>query len=109
MSKPSWRDALGNDKEQKRAVVLRTDASGQSHVVGVAEGAEAEAVIAKARASGVEVRRDQDQVEDLLGPDSRESNVPPEIYELMSTIIGFAQELNDQWISPSGADLQGEG
>ena len=61
-------------------------------------------VIAKAQASGVEVRQDGEQVEQLLRPESSESNVPPEIYELMSTIISFAQELNEQWVSPPGSE-----
>ena len=106
MSKPNWLDALEGEKEKepKRAVILCTDASGQSHVVGVAEGAEAEAVIARAQETGVEVRRNAPQLDELLQPASAESNVPPEIYELMSTIISFAQELNEQWVRPQGVE-----
>ena len=86
--------------EPKRALILREDAQGQSRVVGIVEGADAEAVIAKAQASGVEVRKDAQEVEQFLRPQAEESNVPQEVYDLMATIIGFAQELNEQWSRP---------
>lgn len=94
MSKPSWQDAL-------KAVVVETTADGRSRVVASKEGAEAEELIAKARSSGVEVRKDAKEVDQLLRRESGDSNIPPEIYELMSTIITFAQELNDQWTDGS--------
>lgn len=69
-----------DEQAPKRAVVMGKDAAGQARVVGIVEGAEAEAVIAKAQASGVEVRKDAAQVDRLLGPGEGtglpESNVP---------------------------------
>ena len=97
-----------DEQAPKRAVIMGRDAAGQARVVGIVEGAEAEAVIAKAQASGVEVRKDAAQIDRLLSQGGEatgapESRVPAEIYELMATIIGFAQELNEQWIQvPSG-------
>ena len=102
MSKPSWQEAL----PPRKAVVVETTADGQTRVVATKEGAEAEELIAKARSAGVEVRKDAQEVDQLLARESGDSNIPPEIYELMSTIITFAQELNDQWGSP--APLPGE-
>ena len=79
-------------------LLVETDAQGRTRVVGVAHGAEAERVIAEAQAGGVEVRQNAAQVEDLLLKEQTgATDVPPEIYELMSTIMSFAQDLSDEW------------
>jgi type III secretion system FlhB-like substrate exporter len=88
----------GAEDPDKKALLVETDAQGRSRVVGVATGAEAERMIAEAQASGVEVRQNAAQVEDLmLREQSTATDVPPEIYDLMSTLMSFAQELGQEW------------
>lgn len=89
----------GAEDPEKKALIVETDARGRSKVVGVATGAEAERLIADAQAGGVEVRQNAAQVESLMQEQSGATDVPPEIYELMSTIIGFAQELGQEWVT----------
>jgi type III secretion system FlhB-like substrate exporter len=83
MSKPS---------DPKKAVILR-----DNQVVGVLEGQQAEKAIAEAEAAGIEVRQDAEEVKKLINPSAGNSRVPEELYLLMSTIIEFAQELDQQW------------
>lgn len=85
--------------EEKKALLVETDAQGRTKVVGVAHGAEAERIVAEAQASGLEVRRNAEQVETLLQEQSGATDVPPEIYDLISTLMGFAQELSQEWAS----------
>ena len=92
-------DNVDGAEDEKKALIVKTDAKGQTKVVGMATGAEAEKIIAEAQASGVEVRRDAAQVEHLMQEQSGATDVPAEVYELMSTIIGFAQELSQEWVS----------
>lgn len=111
MSKPSWHDAMEPPKK-KKAVALKVGKDGVARVVRTAEGAAAEKLIAKAAASGTEVRQDAQQVESLLKQNAEKveqalqkahpenNGMPPEIYELMVTIMNFAQELNEQWMNP---------
>lgn len=92
--------------EEKKALLVETDAQGRTKVVGVATGVEAEQLIASAQASGMEVRRDAAQVEELSDPGSTApssaTDVPPEIYDLMSTVIEFAKELTQEWVARDG-------
>lgn len=74
---------------ERVAVALSHD----SKVVAVGRGAEAQRIVEKAQAAGVEVRRDPEKVEEVLRGANRA--VPPEIYELMATVIDFAQELSE--------------
>lgn len=91
-------DGAEEEGSEKKALLVETDAQGRTRVVGVAHGAEAERVIAEAQAGGVEVRQNAAQVEDLLLKEQTgATDVPPEIYELMSTIMSFAQDLSDEW------------
>lgn len=90
-------DNLDGAQDPKTALVLETDAQGRQKVVGVATGADAERLIAEAEASGVEIRRDADQVEHLLQEQSGATDVPAEIYALMSTLLEFATELSQEW------------
>lgn len=94
----------GAEDPDKKALIVETDAQGRTKVVGVAHGAEAERLIAEAEASGVEVRRNASQVEDLLQEQSGATDVPAEIYELMSTVMDFARELSEEWVN-RGSDL----
>lgn len=98
-------DGAEEDSE-KKALLIETDAQGRTRVVGVAHGAEAERVIADAEASGLEVRQNAAQVQDLLLRDQdTATDVPPEIYELMSTVMSFAQDLADEWSSRGSETL----
>lgn len=111
MSKPSWHDAMEPPKK-KKAVALKVGKDGIARVVKTAEGAAAEKLIAKAAAAGAEVQQNPEKVEQLLQQKAEQveqalqkahpenNGMPPEIYELMVTIMNFAQELNEQWMNP---------
>lgn len=81
----------------KRAVKVRYDENGDVEILGIAEGAEAEAMIRAAQADGLEVRQDAEQVDELFRSGQSPSRVPPEVYELMSLMVQFAQELDEAW------------
>lgn len=99
MSRPKWTEAVAA-QEEKVAIALKTDDQGRTRVVGVGTGAEAEKMVAQAHAHGVEVKQDAEQVEQLTqSEDADDEGVPEEIYELMSEVINFALELNEQWLS----------
>jgi type III secretion system FlhB-like substrate exporter len=105
MFKPEdWEQVLdsGSGAGGKRAVALREGPDGEMEIVGIAEGPEAERMIAQALARGVGVKQDKEQVDELFRSGQAPSRVPPEVYELMSVIVQFAQELNDQWGGPRG-------
>jgi len=87
----------GHGKGGKRAVSVRYGADGEVEVLEVAEGPEAEAMIARAQEQGLEVRQDADEVDDLFRSHQPSSRVPPEVYELMSLMVEFAQEVNEAW------------
>ena len=85
----------------KRAVSVRYGPDGEVEILGIAEGAEAEAMIAKARAQGLGVRQDAEQVNELFRSGQPSSRVPPEVYELMSLMVQFAQEVDEAYAGPS--------
>lgn len=112
MSKPKWQDAWQNAFEEgfdqnqgeriqhpleKKAVAVRHKADGSTEIVKTATGVEAMKMIAEAEAAGLSVSEDQNQVEDLMAEQNGATDVPPEVYQLMSAVIGFAQELNHEW------------
>ena len=86
---------MSTPDDVKRAVVLKDD-----KVVQVLEGEQAKRVLEQAQAAGIEVRQDAEEVKKLINPADGNSRVPEEIYLLMSTIIEFAQELDQQWGQP---------
>lgn len=102
MSRPDWEEVLdsGAGAGGKRAVAVRYGPDGEVEILGIAEGADAEAMIARAQEGGVDVRQDKEQVDDLFRSGQSPSRVPPEVYELMSVIVQFAQEINDAWVAP---------
>lgn len=108
MFKPSWQEARDNQEREKKAIAYEVGPDGRNRVVGVATGAAAEEMIARAQESGVEVRRNAEQVEELLRAEGEEHSIPPEIYELMSMVINFAQELNEQWLQREFVNLADE-
>ncbi len=96
MSRPKWTEAV--EPDEKKAVAVEHLPDGTTRVVAAATGVEAEKMIAKAQASGVDVQRSPEEVDQLLRSENEGTNVPPEVYELMSVVINFTQELNDQWL-----------
>lgn len=104
MSRLEWDEVLdsGPGAGGKRAVAVRYGPNGEVEIVGVAEGADADVLIAQAQAGGVEVRQDKEQVDELFRSGQSPSRVPPEVYELMSIVVQFAQEMNDAWAAGSG-------
>lgn len=91
----------GSGAGGKRAVKVRYDENGDVEILGIAEGAEAEAMIREAAAQGLEVRQDAEQVDELFRSGQSPTRVPPEVYELMSLMVQFAQELDEAWASRS--------
>lgn len=98
MFKPSWQEAVERGERERKAVAYETGPDGRTRVKAIGTGAAADEIIARAQESGVEVRRNAEQVEELLRAEGEEHSIPPEIYELMATVINFAQELNEQWL-----------
>lgn len=83
----------------KWAVAMRMGADGRPKVVAAGQGAAAEEIVAKAQASGVEVRQDAEMVNELLQAETEGAHIDSRIYELMTSIVNFAQELNDAWVA----------
>lgn len=100
MSKPDWQEVVASETGGKRAVAVRYQEDGQVEILGIAEGAEADAMIAEAQAQGLEVRRDAEEADDLFRSGQPSSRVPPEVYELLAMMVEFAQEVNDAWATP---------
>ena len=93
---PSLRDeAVEGAEGTRKAVMLRYNDDGEAEVIGVAEGAAAEAMLREARERGVEIRQDADTVNEVLKSGQSTSRVSPEAYELMAMIVDFAQEIDD--------------
>jgi len=80
---------------EKVAVALSRGAGGASRVVASVRGGQAERLVEQAREAGIEVQQDARRVEELLREQSEGSSIPLEVYELMATVINFAQELNE--------------
>lgn len=85
----------------KWAVAMRMGADGRPKVVAAGQGAQAEAIVAKAQASGVDVRQDAEMVNELLQSEPEGARIDSRIYELMTTIVNFAQELDQAWVPPA--------
>ncbi len=90
------------------AVALGTGGDGQIRVLASAQGRQAEELIERARGAGVEVQQDARRVEELLREESKGSNIPLEVYELMATVINFAQELNEARSASEGLPFREE-
>lgn len=115
MSKPKWTEAWqeafeegvaeDGQRGQKKAVAITTDEDGNTRVIRTASGAEAEKMIAQAQAKGMEVRTSAAEVEGLLEEQSGATDVPAAVYELMSAVIGFAQELDQEWKLENSEEL----
>lgn len=110
MSRPKWHEAWQDAFEEsfdegerlthpmeKKAVAVRRNEDGSTEIVKVARGAEAEKLIAEAEAQGLAVESDATQVEQMMAEQNGTTDVPPEIYRLMSAVIDFAQELTVEW------------
>ncbi len=110
MSKPKWHEAWQDAFEdgfeegervthpmEKKAVAVRRRDDGTTEVVKVAKGAEALKMIAEAEANGLSVESDASRVEQIMADQNGATDVPPEIYQLMSTVIDFARELSVEW------------
>lgn len=113
MSKPKWHEAWQDafdegyeeqseaegERKQKKAIAIRRNEDGSHEIVKVATGVEAERLIAEAESQGLTVEQDQGRVEQLMAEQTGATDVPPEVYSLMSAVIDFAQELNAEWES----------
>jgi type III secretion system FlhB-like substrate exporter len=119
MSKPKWHEAWqdafeeGHEGEgepqthpgEKKAIAVRRNEDGTTTIVKTATGAEAAKMIAEAEASGMAVESNADQVESLMAEQNGATDVPPEVYHLMSVVIEFAQELCQEWDSSKNESL----
>lgn len=119
MSKPKWHEAWqdafeeGFDDEgeslthpaERKAIAVRRNEDGSTTVVKTATGAEAMKMIAEAEASGMAVESNADQVESLMAEQNGATDVPPEVYQLMSVVVSFAQELCAEWVSSQKESL----
>jgi type III secretion system FlhB-like substrate exporter len=122
MSKPKWHDAWqeafedGFDEDaerlthpaEKKAVAIRRNEDGSTEVVRTASGAEAIKMIAEAEAQGLAIEQNSTQVEELMAEQNGATDVPPEIYALMSSVIDFARELTEEWKCRHDEDLLGQ-
>ena len=113
MSKPKWHEAWqesfdegqeqGKAKESKpkkkvkKAIAVRRKKDGTTEILKTVTGAEAEKMIADAHSKGMKVEQRASQVESLMKEQNGATDVPPEIYQIMSAVIDFAQELNAEW------------
>ncbi len=93
----------------KAAVALARVADGTTRVVASGRGEQAEQIVERAREAGVEVQQDARRVEELLREESEGSSIPLEVYELMATVINFAQELNEARAAPGPGRATAEG
>lgn len=118
MSKPkwheAWQDAFDEGFEEgepvthpaeRKAIAVRKNADGTTTVVKTASGAEAEKMIADAQSRGMEVESNAEHVESLMAEQHGATDVPPEVYQLMSVVIEFAQELCQEWKSSRNESL----
>lgn len=120
MSKPKWHEAWqdafedGFDEDEvtpvqhpleKKAIAVRRNKDGSTEIVKTASGAEALQMIAQAEAQGISVEKDSDRVESLMAEQNGATDVPPEIYQIMSVVIDFAQELCQEWKSSKNESL----
>jgi len=88
--------------EEKKALAIKREEDGTCKVVAYGEGPAAEAIIEKAREHDVDVIRDSQEMERILEERrSEEGAVPERIYGLISEIVSFVTELNDQWVKRS--------
>lgn len=106
MSKPKWHEAWreafddGFDDEAeptKRAIAVRRGEDGSTEFVRAASGDEALKMIAEAEAAGLSVEQNETQVEALMAEQTGATDVPQEVYQLMSVVVDFAQELCQEW------------
>lgn len=85
--------------EEKKALAIKREEDGTCKVVAYGEGPAAEAIIEKAREHDVNIVQDSQEMERILEEGrSEEGAVPERIYGLISEIVSFVTELNDEWI-----------
>ncbi len=85
--------------EEKKAFALGKDSLGNSHIIGVYEGEEAQALVEKAQKHGTPIIEDEHLVseyEEAL-PVAEDSQAWDIISVLVSEIQGFVGELDDLW------------
>ena len=124
MTRPAWHDAWqeafeeGFDETEterlthpaeKKAVAVRRNEDGTTDIVRTASGADALKMIADAKARGLSVEQSADQVESLMTEQTGATDVPPEVYRLMSAVIDFAQELCQEYKSAQNESLLDDG
>ena len=116
MTRPKWHeawlDAFDGEEAtpvqhplEKKAIAVRRKEDGSTEILKTATGAEALQMIAQAEAQGISVEKDSDRVESLMAEQNGATDVPPEIYQIMSVVIDFAQELCQEWKSSKTESL----
>jgi len=121
MSKPKWHEAwqdafeqsfdeddlepVSHPLEKKKAVAIRRHEDGSTEIVKTATGAEAVKMIVEAEDQGLSVEKNVGEVEGLMAEQNGATDVPPEIYQLMSVVIDFARELGQEWRGRHDEDL----
>lgn len=80
-------DNTRNDERQPLALALKYDGTGAPRVVAKGRGAIAEAIIAKAHESGVEIEQDPILAEALASVDL-DTEIPIALYTAVAQVIG---------------------
>ncbi|MBQ7567500.1 hypothetical protein IJT17_01705 [bacterium] len=81
------------DTPSVAVVVAETDAG--TKPVASYLGAQADRVREQAEAQGIAVSSDPHKVRELLGAQGEEACIPVEIYDFMSAVIDFVQDLDE--------------
>ncbi|GEM_PF-1959759 len=98
-----------NEEKEKKALAIKREEDGTCKVVAYGEGPAAEAIIEKAREHDVDVVRDSREMERILEEKkSEEGAVPERIYGLISEIVSFVTELNDEWVKRNFGEGEAE-
>ena len=88
---------------EERAVAVRETADGELEVVKVARGLEAQKMIKLAQKQGISVQSDAEKAAELAASHPG-SDLPDELYLVMSTVLGFCQELDSEYEKSAAKD-----
>lgn len=77
-----------------KAVEVRRNAGEAEEVVAAGSGPAAQALVARARKLGMEVRRDPDLVERMTSGDPA-GTIPARLYEVVAEVVTFVAQLTE--------------